>query len=359
MLPAPLAARQVTTPDRPFTASPSDVRRIASGIGLGPAQWRRALELLGVPPASTDWIRGLDRLLLALGVGGVLAGVAAFFAWNWGGMHRLTRFTVIEGAIVLGVAVAAWRGIDSAAGRGSLFAAAFFVGTLFAVYGQAYQTGADSYGLFLVWGLLIALWVVVGRQAGLWMLLLVLANLTMILYWTQVLRPSFASLIGGLLGPLTGLFGAVTDSTLAMLVFSVNAASLAVWEWLARRGIGWMSGRWFPRLVAVIALTVTVAGSLLFIFDFNSAAAWAVVSGPIFFIGFTLASLWYYQFQLRDLFMLTITALAAIIVVTAVIGRSMSSGGIEIALVLAVLVIAQTAGAAIWLRNVSRRWSHS
>jgi uncharacterized membrane protein len=314
--------------------------------------------LAGITPTRTDWARGIDRFLLLFGVLAVLAGIAAFFAYNWDGLHKFAKFALIEGGIVSAVAVAARRGIDSAAGRGALFAAAFLVGVLFAVYGQVYQTGADPYGLFLVWALLIAGWAVIGRQAGLWMLVLVLANLSLILYWTQVLRPSGLGALGGLFGPLASLVGAVTDGGLATLVFVLDALALVAWEVLARRGVTWMAGRWWPRIVALAALAVVVSGTLFYIFDarFGDRDDWLVLSGPIFFVSFAVSSLWYYQRRVLDLFILAATLLGGIMVVTAWVGRSAGAGGIDIGLLLALLVIGQTAGAAVWLRKVAERF---
>ena len=127
--------------------------------------------------------------------------------------------------IVAGVALSAWRGLDSGPGRIALLAAGFLVGVLLAVYGQVYQTGADPYGLFVTWGLLIVGWALIGRQAGLWMLTLVLANLSVILYWTQVLYPQ--RLGADFLGPLVGLTGTFTDPRLADLVFAQRGS----WRW--------------------------------------------------------------------------------------------------------------------------------
>ena len=45
--------------------------------------------------------------------------------------------------------------------------ATFLIGTLFAVFGQIYQTGADAYDLFLGWTLFTILWAVAIRFAPL------------------------------------------------------------------------------------------------------------------------------------------------------------------------------------------------
>jgi hypothetical protein len=198
---------------------------------------------------------------------------------------------------------------------------------------------------------------VIGRQAGLWMLLLVLANLSLILFWTQVVRPDQIGTLAGILGPLAGLVGAVTDGALASLVFLLNAGALVLWECGAQRGVSWMHGRTFPRVVASGALIVVVMGTLFYIFDahFGPRDAWIVLSGPIAYAAFAVMSLLYYQRRMPDLYILTVTLLGGIMVVTALFGRLIGGIGIGTALLLAVLVIALTAGAAYWLRRVAQQ----
>ncbi len=68
----------------------------------------------------------------------------------------------------------------------ALFAAAVLVGPLLGVYGQTYQTGADPWGLFAFWALLILPWVVVAHFTALWILTIALLDTALVLYWIQV-----------------------------------------------------------------------------------------------------------------------------------------------------------------------------
>ena len=89
---------------------------------------------------------------------------------------------------------------------------------------------------------------------------------------------------------------------------------------------------------------------------FVLVAGAALLSGPVFFVAFAVLSLWYYQFVEVDLFMLTATLLGGIVVITAALARGFfASGGVEVTLLLALLVIAQSAGAAFWVRSVAER----
>jgi hypothetical protein len=42
-------------------------------------------------PTLADWQRYVDRFLPALGALPMLAGIAAFFAWNWSELDRLAK----------------------------------------------------------------------------------------------------------------------------------------------------------------------------------------------------------------------------------------------------------------------------
>lgn len=339
-------------------ATAARVRHIATGLRLDKAAFARALELSGAVPDRLAFAQAASRFLMLAGTALIVTGVAAFFAFNWAELHRLAKFGLIEVGIAAAVLLA-WRmGLDSLAGRSALFGAGALTGVLLAVYGQAYQTGADPYGLFLGWGVLILGWALIGRQAALWLLLAVLANLTLALYWAQVLHPPEAFLedLAHAFGPLSWIGFLLSDFRLAQLVFGLNGAMLIAWELGARQGVAWMRGRWFPRLIALFALAaISDAALLLILASGHGAGGQLRFVAPVLFAVFVAAALWYYRARERDLFILAACLLAVIVVVTASVGRFLT-GGFDELLLLSVLVVAQTAGAAAWLRQVARSW---
>jgi len=340
-------------------ATASRLRHIAAGMCLNAIAFQRAFALSGLYPDRGKWSQTLNRLLIFMGTALVVAGIALFFAYNWPDLHKFHKFALIEAGIVATVA-AAWRlGLDSLAGRAALFAAAFLTGTLLAVYGQTYQTGADSYGLFLAWLALIAGWALIGRQPGLWMLAALLSNLALILYWGEIMHPSSATWdwLARLFGPLIWLTYVVTDFSLAQWVFSLNASLLVVWEFFTARQVLWMVGRWLPRLLALFALTPIAIATLMMIFSSGLLPGhWRQSASPVLFTVFTVAALWYYRYRQRDLFILAVSLLGAMVVLTALIARGMTRPGFDAFLLLALLIVGQTAGAAMWLRQVARSW---
>lgn len=345
--------------DVPATAA--RLREVALRWRLDEKAQERAFALADLVPDAPTWARWLDRFLLGLGAALVLAGIAAFFAYNWADLHRLVKLALVEAGIVLG-AVAAWRaGLDTLVGRAALFAAAFLTGTLFAVYGQAYQTGADPYGLFLTWAVVILPWVLIGRQAALWLLLVILANLALMLYWVQVLHPPAAlgQDFARELGPLFWIIAIVGDQRLAEWLFALNVVAVVGLELWARMGAEWLSGRWMFRIIGLLGLAAITDGALHTVlfsaFDSNTSAG---LSAPLLFAGACGAMLWYYQRQVRDLFMLAAMATAVIVVVTAFIARAVFEGdpGGGAFLLLSLVVLGQTVVAAVWLGRVARRW---
>ena len=113
------------------TSTDLDTGRL--GLGLSEAAYRRALEVAGLAPSRSDWLRNINRFLIAVGTLLIVAGITAFFAWNWADLSYMKKFVLIQSGIVA-TAVLAWRlGIDSIGGRASLFSSAFLVGVLLAV----------------------------------------------------------------------------------------------------------------------------------------------------------------------------------------------------------------------------------
>jgi uncharacterized membrane protein len=339
-------------------ATTERLQYLARPLSLDESAYQQALKESGLLPDSRRWLSLMSRFLLVYASLLILSGIAAFFAFNWADLPALAKFGLIEAAIVISALLAWYRGLDTLQGQSALFASAFLVGVLLAVYGQVYQTGADPYGLFLGWSALILGWAIIGRQAGLWMLMVVLINLSLILYWVQVLYPpvGMGDDLARILGPMFWLTQTLSDFRLAQLVFVLNTAILLIWEFLAARGIPWMQGRWLPRVVASIALFAIVVATLMLIFaSFIEAADRLQYVAPVGFVLFTALCLWYYQKRCHDLYILTVCLVGIIVVITSWIAHA-SHAGFDIALFLALLVIGQTAGAAVWLRKVAQDW---
>lgn len=293
-----------------------------------------AAAAVGVRPDAAHWLRFVDLLLLTTAALALASGVVFFIAFNWDALGRFGQFAGLQVLIVAAVALY-WRlGTEKLIAQVTLLAAALLLGALLALYGQTYQTGADPWQLFATWALLMLPWAAVGRFAPLWLLWLLLLNLSAVLY-----------------------FDARDD--VVWLLFLLNTAAWAAWEACARR-FAWLTlARWPVRLIATASGFTLTHLVLRSIFDPASprmALTWAV--------WFAWLGGLYYVYRGRsppgrlrgrgDLFMLAGGALTVIVCLTALVAHWLLKGSepAGVFLLLAVLVVGQAAAAAVWLRQV-------
>jgi uncharacterized membrane protein len=294
-----------------------------------------ALGAAGVLPATRDWRTFLDRLLLWSGAVALVAGVVFFVAYNWNDLGKFAKFGLV-GLLIVAAVLGYWRlGVDRAAGKASLLVASILLGALLALFGQTYQTGADTWELFANWAALMAPWVLVGRFAGLWMLWIMVANVAIVLYF-QVF-PSFFGI-------------AFSTERQVWALFAFNTAVLVGWELAARR-VSWLDERWAPRLLAITSGAAVTLLMVYTIYDWRDTSGAALIAYP----AWIACAYGAYRARMRDLFVLSGGCLSVIVVVTAFLARHMLDGRSEAAgfLLIAIVVIGLAAASGAWLKQVA------
>lgn len=108
------------------------------------------------------------------------------FAYNWDELPKFAKLGIVEVLLVASVLLATFTRWNKLVKQILLTGATFLIGTLFAVFGQIYQTGADAYDLFLGWTLFTILWAVAIRFAPLWLTFIGLLCTTIWLYNIQI-----------------------------------------------------------------------------------------------------------------------------------------------------------------------------
>lgn len=303
---------------------------------LSPEELDVALLQLGRLPDKAAWRHFIERLLLGLGGLLVLAGIIFFFAYNWAELHKFYKFTLLELSLLGAALLAARQGYHSAAGQLSLFIAAFLVGALLAVYGQIYQTGADAYSLFFSWLLLILPWTLIGRSLLLWLLCWALANLSLYLYWEQIIAARY--------------------TVLWLILAGLNSMLWAAWE-MARGRWRWLQQAWLRPLLLSAALLPLALPTWNWIVDWphDSLSALKSLAVLFYFLG-TLFSIWYSQILCRDLASLALVLTGVVATLTLIAARFLLDTMPFSWFLLGLLLIIQASIASRWLLYLQAAW---
>lgn len=238
------------------------------------------------PPVSQADAAGPWRRRLAGGAAllAVILAAAALVFWvasQWGGWAPDARLWLARGALAgtsLAASALAWRAgrwVDLPAGL-----AAACTGALLALVGQAYQTGADAWPLFLLWAGLSLPWLLLLRTVFPWLLCAALLNLALGLY----LSSGAASWLDW------------DDSRTFLGLAALNACLLVLAEWAgARLDDPWRLAR---RLAAAALLWGLWMAGFPAALDMGAGPApWL----PVLSVAVLAALYWVYARRRRDL----------------------------------------------------------
>ncbi|WP_131668666.1 DUF2157 domain-containing protein [Psychrobacter pygoscelis] len=360
----------------------------AQGI-LPPEHANTAASYLEVYPNKRDWLAFFDKALLIIGVVALALALVFFIAYNWLYLGKSGKFALVEGALVLTIAAftfLAYRRKFQLAQQLLLFIASIITGSLLALFGQVYQTGADTWQLFANWALLIVPWVVIARMPALWLLWLGLINASLMLYTAvstffgvNYFNQAFVYLV-----TLTALnFIALnlwllwldkkptTDKALINIPSKVpsklpnndlsnnnlsnnnlsnnnlsnnsaatsNALNVQIGYHWSTYVVGLLSTYWATRLAIV---------------DVNHSVSLTTIASILLWIAWSAFMFWRFYKARIDLLMLTYLCGSGVVVIMVWLANTLlrrwDSGGF---LVLALLLIALSSGAVIWLRRVA------
>jgi uncharacterized membrane protein len=227
---------------------------------------------------------------------------------------------------------------DKIVAKIALLTASILLGVLLALFGQTYQTGADPWELFFNWALLMLPWAVIGRFSALWVVWVVLMNISMILYYQ-----TFGSLLWTYFG---------SEEMLLWYLFAFNTIVAIVWELLSTY-YSWLAEEyWGKRLIMVMGGTAITSLVLMHIFDKSSAIVstlvWMIYLGGLYIV---------YRKVQHDLFMLAGACLSGIVVIIVFLSKHLlknfDEGGF---LFLTLSVITLGSASALWLKNLYKEW---
>ena len=337
-------------PCQTYSARPA-ITRWLQEKQITPMAAERALQLSGELPGRSDWKYFLQNVCLFGGILFLAVGVIFFFAFNWEALPRFAKFILLQG-LLISAALLAWRfTLDTLKGQAALLVAMLLCGALLAYFGQTYQTGADSYQLFLTWSILIFPWVLVSRLNIAWCLWLALLNVALMLYPGSVLL--------GLLGGVDG------GNALSIALFWLNGLIWACTEIVLHRSHpqSAVAGnlyryRYFIRFTVLLALASTTYHIIFLPVRLIAHPGWIQLSSIAMLI--VLLGFFVLYRRRRDLVVLTGCCFALIAGGTGQLAGGLFFGHrptwlVGLIVIGLFLVIASTI-AALWLRGVQRGW---
>ena len=313
---------------------------LAAGV-IQTNKHHEAKVLAGVQAGRSDWRQFSQYFLLFAGVVALASGVIFFFAFNWDGMSRFTKFALIQGALLVSTLVYLRLAGRSLLRQALLLMVALLMGAWLALVGQTYQTGADPWQLFAIWSVLILPLVVVSRFEAMWVLFWLLVNVALLLY-----KEVHSSVFGLMFNEETWLYAVILLNAGFLTLFEALGQQRFNWQWLRLR---W---RWPAQLVAFGFLWLVLAVGMAALFDRQMNTALSVLVFLITSGGFIA----YYRWLQLDVALLALWSLMMVVVTTALISKVLIDK-IEdygILLVIGLAVIGMSVFASKWLLSLKR-----
>lgn len=303
-------------------------------------QWSALISLL------LNWLGGL-----LLG-----SGIVFFVAANWQTMGAFARFALVEFLLLCSItayvivrrrAIRAGdhHGFGFTSANAILLISALIIGSLLALVGQTYQTGADPWQLFAIWSLFILPLAFVSGNELLWLLLAGLVNLALVLYFQ-----TFP-------GSMELLFG---SSTMVAVLFALNlclhlACCLLNGRFFTTDLV--LKARFnlplFQQLTILAALAAITMLSIEALFD-EATGLWLIVYTALICLGYLL-----YNYKLKDIFPLAIGGYSLVTVVNCLFIRVAveSSDLVSMFFLVGFSIIGSTTGITLWLKQRHKAFS--
>lgn len=332
----------------------------AANHGLDSAQTHRALLLTGNRPKSAEWRAFAANSLILAGVSTAIAGLIFFVAANWQHIGIFSRFALLQALLLACMGIAWWQApLETARGKQifmlALVGATFVAGTLLALFGQSYQTGADLYELFFAWALLTLPFALAAKSDALWII------------WVCVLNVGLALLCGWNGANSFGwrLFNhlQMDKAWVLMIPFTINGLGAL----FCMKSANWKAAKYAncQRFLITLALLYGTAAGLASITRYGfGLTEKATMSGGmqelilIIILAATCVALtWHTLNQKRDVYPLALVAAVSITISTALIIQIFGRGSdFGVIFVIGFWIIATSTAAGIILMRYVRAW---
>jgi len=254
----------------------------------------QALQLAKAQPDRLQWYQFIKRALMWLVVICACSGVIFFFAYNWQALSRTLRFVLVQSAML----IISFSYLHCSANEklkvALLMAMVLLTGSLLALVGQTYQTGADPWQLFAAWWVLMTPWAMLGRSSVIWIFWLLLLNVSYLLFSQLHLSSRWI------------IFEYQESSLLELGV--INALLLVFFECIcqyqqyAKTRLPVLlvpRQRYLQQVLHSVVLVYLSGWSMASLFEYNTPSYWVFL--------YLAASLLIYRYLITDLFAITVT----------------------------------------------------
>ena len=334
--------------------SRTSLARLRENDLLSAEAWDAAMAFCGFRPDARAWQRYWRHILLLGGALFLAAGVIFFIASNWADMHRFSRMGTVAALVAAAGVSSLLAGLDTAPGRALLLFCGICAGPLMAVFGQTYQTGAELWELFRVWTAVLFVLALAGRQAGLWFVTWLVANVFVMLWLGRSLDSPLEAL---------GMFSLLPECVLG-LVLAVTAWEVAAFgarQKSVTASRAWLQSRWLPRLL-FFDLTVRLTSylTLLIFDDYILRHGMELILPrqiiPLIAVAVAGVAAYWYRKKTPDLFMFACLVSAGGILVVAVLLRAefLFEAGVGAFFMWGLILVGLTAGVASILLALQR-----
>jgi len=304
---------------------------------------------LQVYPSKRSWLVFFDKAMLIIGAIALVLSLVFFIAYNWINMGKMGKFALVEGALVITIVlyvVLSFRQKFQLVRQLLLLIASVITGSLLALFGQVYQTGADTWQLFFGWAVLIIPWVIIARFPALWLLWLGLINTGLVLYF-GVMDFAFASYFyEGVLQ--IGVLAAVNFVALNLWLAFIDRQLPSVTRSRFKSELNWSA-----YVVGLLSSYFITYLAILYVFD--DANILMTLITLLLWMSWCGFMVWRFYWYRINLLMLTYLCGSIIVVVMVWAGKlfldNFDMGGF---LILALLLIGMSSAAVVWLRYAAR-----
>lgn len=334
-----------------------------------------AAKHLEVYPSKRTWLEFFDKALLIICAVALVLSLMFFIAYNWQHMGKMGKFALVEVALVITIALYVTLSFRPLRQNRQLeqrfqlirqlllLIASIITGSLLALFGQVYQTGADTWQLFFTWALLITPWVVIARFPALWLLWLGLVNAFLLLYLNvanlqfinhnvqNVFQVAILTLfnLGAFYSWLIGLDNKTPFSTPHLFHRIIPKKSPAQINSAQTKS----NLHWSTYVVGLLSTFFITYLAIVTVFD--NGDIWATFIAILLWLGWCGFMLWQFYQRRVDLLMLTYLSFSVITVVMFWLGKwllyDLKTAGF---LILALLLIAMSSAAVMWLSKIAR-----